>query len=59
MLNMHRPNARLDQLDLKTLRLLAALLDIVSITRASEMLELSSLPQAAPSLASGRRSVIR
>ena len=38
---MREPNARLEQLDLKTLRLLAALLETASVTRSGEALGLS------------------
>jgi DNA-binding transcriptional LysR family regulator len=41
MLCMHEPDARLDHLDLKTLRLLAALLETASVTGSGEVLGLS------------------
>lgn len=41
MFGMHEPNVQLDPLDLKTLRLLTALLETGSVTRSGEMLGLS------------------
>lgn len=56
MLNMHEPNARLDHLDLKTLRMLATLLDTASVTRAGEMLGLSQ-PAASRAVARLRHAL--
>ncbi|WP_437815092.1 LysR family transcriptional regulator [Sorangium sp. So ce1078] len=53
---MHGPDARLDHLDLKTLRMLAALLDTGSITRSGEMLGLSQ-PAASRAVERLRRAL--
>lgn len=56
MVNMHEPDTRLDQIDLKTLRMLAALLETVSVTRSGEMLGLSQ-PAASRAVARLRRAL--
>ncbi|MEK9279975.1 MULTISPECIES: LysR family transcriptional regulator [unclassified Bradyrhizobium] len=56
MLNMREPDAQLDQIDLKTLRMLAALLDTASVTQSGEMLGLSQ-PAASRAVARLRRAL--
>lgn len=53
---MREPDAQLDHLDLKTLRMLAALLDTGSITRSGEMLGLSQ-PAASRAVERLRRAL--
>lgn len=56
MFNMHQADARLDQIDLKTLRMLAALLDTASVTQSGEVLGLSQ-PAASRAVARLRRAL--
>jgi len=56
MFNMREPDARLDQIDLKTLRMLAALLDTASVTQSGEVLGLSQ-PAASRAVARLRRAL--
>lgn len=56
MLSMHEPDARLEHLDLKTLRMLAALLDTGSVTRSGEVLGLSQ-PAASRAVERLRRAL--
>lgn len=56
MLNMREVDAQLDQIDLKTLRMLAALLETVSVSRSGEMLGLSQ-PAASRAVARLRQAL--
>ncbi|WP_354086110.1 LysR family transcriptional regulator [Bradyrhizobium sp. S3.3.6] len=56
MLNMREPNTRFDQIDLKTLRMLSALLDTASVTRSGEVLGLSQ-PAASRAVERLRRAL--
>jgi DNA-binding transcriptional LysR family regulator len=56
MPDMHQPNTQIDHLDLKTLRMLAALLDTASVTRSGELTGLSQ-PAASRAVARLRRAL--
>jgi DNA-binding transcriptional LysR family regulator len=56
MFDMHEPDAHLGQIDLKTLRMLALLLDTASVTQSGEMLGLSQ-PAASRAVARLRRAL--
>lgn len=56
MFSMREPDAELDQIDLKTLRMLAALLDTASVTQSGEVVGLSQ-PAASRAVARLRRAL--